>query len=311
MLARQFSDHTNLDDEQLRAERYHAHELARSASVKAYCREMLKKCEAYLRLRAAALAEGRESHHASAHWYSSFRTILTNVPLPFSGRLRNVTDLINVFAGGGSVRESQATVWRAICFVLIPDLLCTLQQFDIHGVISDSGLDAEYCKDLVAHARYHNTTNPLTHREVLCPPNDAIKHWQREARAKLPNLTATSRCWSAQTRASFLEESGEFSAVECALQSPRGPSFVPWMDACRLIDLRPTSVFVRTANELGVPVLTGPSNTAADMRKFTKILQCYEPNVLFETALAYLVPTRMHTFYEIEFSLRTWAGTNE
>lgn len=286
------------------SERMLGNRIAQYDSVSAFSIELVEVCKRYLVERANEL--GGVTRAGKLHQLTqSYLSILRPIPLPFAGRLRNVADLHLALGGSGSIRELQATVWRTICFVLLPDLMAGGARSKPARAARNAGLDCDFCLELIEHAKSKlERSQVLSHREVLCPPSDPIKFWQSEARVGPPDLGRFSRCWSGHRRADFLREGGAFSGVEIALRSPRGEEYVPWLDGARLVCMRPDSVFAKTAAALREPVITGPSNTAADMTKFARILGAGGDPRLTPAAIAYLLPTGSHSLFEVLFGLR-------
>lgn len=291
-----------------RNERVLGNRIAQCESVSTFSVELVEACKRYLVERANEL--GGVTRAGKLHQLTqSYLSILRPIPLPFAGRLRNINDLHLVLSGSGSIRELQATVWRTICFVLFPDLIVGGVRSKNAKAARNAGLDLDFCLELIENAKSKlEGSQVLSHREVLCPPADPIKFWQSEARVGPPDLGRSSRCWSGHLRADFLREGGEFSDIEIALRSPRGAEYVPWLDGARLVCVRPSSAFAQVAGALRETVITGPSNTAADMTKFARILGVDNDLRLTPTAIAYLLPTGAHSLFEVLFGLKMGAA---
>ncbi|MCF3481763.1 hypothetical protein [Stenotrophomonas maltophilia] len=308
MLATAINFQVHNDRELRRSERVLGNRIAEYDSVSMFSIELVEVCKRYLSERAnelGGIARAGKLHQLT----QSYLSILRPIPLPFAGRLRNIADLHLVLSGSGSIRELQATVWRTICFVLFPDLIAGGARSKAARAARNAGLDVDFCLELIEHAKSKlQRSQLLSHREVLCPPADPIKFWQSDTRIRPPDLGRSSRCWSGHRRTDFLREGGAFSGVEIALRSPRGEEYVPWLDGARLVCIRSNSVFAKAAAALQEPVITGPSNTAADMMKFARILGADGDPRLTPAAIAYLLPTGSHSLFEVLFGLKMGAA---
>ena len=123
------------------------HYLADHPRVRATSAQMIEVCRRYLEARAKS---GAGFGNCSVH--HALSKLLRPVQYPFSGRVRNAKEMMEVLRGGGNVREQQCTIWLFFAAVLAEDLVGKLRHPGVYDFAGAAGLNCAVLETWVAQA---------------------------------------------------------------------------------------------------------------------------------------------------------------
>jgi len=290
--------------QQLRAQELEELELANALERMPGCREvaraLMAKGAAYLWAR-ARIAWPQASEEEARRL---MRLCGRPAHDPFNGRAAEEADLYGFFEGRGNVRELMANLWLVVNDLLVPDLLDEQRRPMALECSAQAGFSLERLREQMGLARAHKdrVAGPgealRAKEDWLKFPWHPVRQMQEQTRRPLHPLEGLGP-WSRQRRGEFEREGGVFSPCEARLRSPLGPDFLPWMDPRHLWVARPESPFAQEAMDAGRPVCTGISGVTLQFFEFALMLGEPADAALALVCLAYLVPVKAHSFWEV------------
>ena len=256
-------------------------------------------CHAYM----VAIANGDQDLYHTLLLQSA-----TPLDLPYAGRLGDDIATLSAFWEGDTSLVPDADSVRSImthfhCFitrVLGPRLpsstLPSPQDGSVRDLAVELGWDTQLLEALldVCHPDPEDVDlarlsfHPLTHAQNSMREATGVS--ERDA-------------LSSMSVASFVspDTQGQLSEFEHSLvSSDHDEPCVPWLDASQLYNVREDTFVARAARDTGVPLLTGFSGCTLRYMIFGSLIAPHiPPSTLRAASLAFLLPTRAHSFFEV------------